>query len=77
MLTTAWTAFPEPVTVKADPKATFATNPVDVEEGCFTDIAHLPYPTHCSLPCHFLWWEEKRDIVGIYSPEQQQKTQIH
>jgi len=53
---TAWTAFSEPVTVKADPKSTFATNPVDVEESCFTYVTHLPYTTHCSLPCHFLVW---------------------
>lgn len=38
------------VTIQADDKATFLTDPVDVEEGCFASIAHLPHAPHRSLP---------------------------
>lgn len=70
LLTTAWSALPEPVTVKADSKSTFSTNPVDIEEGCLTYITHLPHTTDGSLPGHFLWWKKEEEHCW---PDQQRK----
>lgn len=55
VLTTAWTVFPETITVQTHPKATFATNPVNIEQCCFTYITHLPHTTYSSLPRHFFY----------------------
>lgn len=38
------------VAVQADNKATFLTDPVDVEERRLAGITHLPHPPYCSLP---------------------------